>query len=559
MAPGAGIIALKAMTDSGEGEFTEVELALQWVVANAAAYNIASVNMSLGDEGNYDTPQSLYGVGDELAALAAISVIVVSASGNDFHSLESVPGVSYPAADPNSLSVGAVYDADVGGATYANGAEAFTTAADRVTPFSQREATLTTVMAPGASIMGAFNSPGIYVSKHGTSQAAPHIAGIAVLAQQLAVQELGRRLTSAEFGSLLAETGVMVNDGDDEDDNVTNTGLDFPRVDVFALAEAIVQFGYPAGTHRVVIDYQQNAEDVDFGNRDTALPSHVEDRHVFYNNSAFDGNNPVATVGDDNAVAVYKEALLPGNTAGFANYTSYTQGINGIMVDVAGLTGTPTAADFRFKAGNYGDPDAWQDAVGPSSVTVRPGAGTGGSDRITLVWEDSAVVGQWLRVTVLDTENTGLAQPDVFYLGNAVGEAGDSDDDAAVNSLDVLLTRNNPHSLFNPATVNSHLDFNRDRRVNATDMLIARSNQTHFLDALKLIAVPAGKDAGVKSAAVDSAIVDDVSVFDAVFEQAADCNVWLYALEETVGNSRSSKESRTAEEVVEELLAEFES
>ncbi|KKL81390.1 hypothetical protein LCGC14_1995200, partial [marine sediment metagenome] len=33
-------------------------------------------------------------------------------------------------------------------------------------------------------------------------------------------------------------------------------------------------------------------------------------------------------------------------------------------------------------------------------------------------------------------------------------------------------------------------DYNRDQRVNVTDMLIARDNQTHFLDALKLITVP---------------------------------------------------------------------
>ena len=49
MAPGADIISLKVLDDLGSGTFGWIESALQWVMANAAAYNIASVNMSLSD------------------------------------------------------------------------------------------------------------------------------------------------------------------------------------------------------------------------------------------------------------------------------------------------------------------------------------------------------------------------------------------------------------------------------------------------------------------------------------------------------------------------------
>lgn len=59
----------------------------------------------------------------------------------------------------------------------------------------------------------------------------------------------------------------------------------------------------------------------------------VVGRHVFYNNSAFDHNNPAANADDDRAVAPDKRALLPGQTATFANYTSYSGGINGLMID----------------------------------------------------------------------------------------------------------------------------------------------------------------------------------------------------------------------------------
>jgi len=85
----------------------------------------------------------------------------------------------------------------------------------------------------------------------------------------------------------------------------------------------------------------------------TAAAPHasVVGRYIFYNQSAFDGNNPPPTSWtmersprlprDSNWDQPFKElgkqALLPGQTATFLNYTSYSLGINGIMVDVAGL------------------------------------------------------------------------------------------------------------------------------------------------------------------------------------------------------------------------------
>ena len=63
----------------------------------------------------------------------------------------------------------------------------------------------------------------------------------------------------------------------------------------------------------------------------SSMASSVVGRYIFYSNSKFDAAS------DDNAIATDKQALLPGQTATFANYTSYSQGINGIMVDIAGL------------------------------------------------------------------------------------------------------------------------------------------------------------------------------------------------------------------------------
>lgn len=183
-----------------------------------------------------------------------------------------------------------------------------------------------------------------------------------------------------------------------------------------------------------------------------------------------------------------KVALLPGQKAGFANYTSYALGLNGIMVDIEGLPGEPGVADFAFRKGNNGFPATWAAGPSPARVTVRGGAGVGGSDRISLHWGGDAVRRAWLEVRVRATEATGLLAEDVFYFGNAVGESGNrAGVEALVNATDELLARQNPRSAFNPATIDHPYDYNRDRLVNATDQLIARLNTTSGFTALQLI------------------------------------------------------------------------
>jgi formylglycine-generating enzyme len=219
----------------------------------------------------------------------------------------------------------------------------------------------------------------------------------------------------------------------------------------------------------------------------------------FYNNSAWDGGNGAANAADDSAIASDKVVLLPGQTATLANYTSYDKGINGLIVDVPSLSGTPTLNDFLFRQGNdnkpYGDNrnnpnDDWPWAPDPTAISVRRGGGQNGADRVTLIWEDGTIRNCWLQVTVLATNATGLAEDEVFYVGNAVGESGNSTTDAVVNATDEIGARNNPHSPFNPAPQSDPFDFNRDKLVNATDQIIARNNRTSPFTALKLITPP---------------------------------------------------------------------
>src|SRR5262249_15069294 len=132
-------------------------------------------------------------------------------------------------------------------------------------------------------------------------------------------------------------------------------------------------------------------------------------REAFYNQSKFDGNTAGVSTSDDAAIATDKVALLPGGGAATsANITSYSRGINGIVVDISGSHPEITAADFTFKLGNTNTPSSWATAPSPSIVSVRAGAGVSGSDRVELIWT-SGIKNTWLEVIVKANANTGLA------------------------------------------------------------------------------------------------------------------------------------------------------
>jgi hypothetical protein len=220
----------------------DIEDALEWIANNAANYNILAVNMSLGT-GRFDIEQQ-GPYGEELEALADLGIVTVAAGGNGFFDDNSALGVSYPATHPDVLAVGAVWAADRGGPHFLNNghggiAEDTTTAPDRVAAFTQRDPALLDVLAPGTLLRGAAENGGSRTLS-GTSQAAAVVSGIVVLAQQVAMDQLDRLLTPVELRTLLKSSGDLVNDGDDEQDNVINTNVTFPRVNMMKLAEAIV-------------------------------------------------------------------------------------------------------------------------------------------------------------------------------------------------------------------------------------------------------------------------------------------------------------------------------
>jgi hypothetical protein len=304
-----------------------------------------------------------------------------------------------------------------------------------------------------------------------------------------------------EGRNYVGSVDVTVGDG-----NGFTTSADSTHAVATAVLAAAVPDGHLVTATATETSVTPNGGDALGGTSEFSAPvaaggAAVANREVFYNRSPFDGNNAAANAADDNAVAPDKEPLLPDQKASFLNYTSYSRGINGIMVDVAGLPAGVilTAADFEFRVGNDDSPGDWAVAPAPQSVTRRDGAGASGSDRFTIVWQDGAIKKQWLQVTVKATANTRLATPDVFDYGNAVGESLNKlpwhgPADARVTSADELGARAHPRTSRNPAPIDYPWDYNRDRLVNISDQLIARNNKTTTANDLNLIKVPPPSD-----------------------------------------------------------------
>ncbi|REK09042.1 MAG: hypothetical protein DWQ37_19480 [Planctomycetota bacterium] len=216
------------------------------------------------------------------------------------------------------------------------------------------------------------------------------------------------------------------------------------------------------------------------------LATEILGRHIFYNESKFDGFSAGINASDDLAIAPDKSAYLPGSgPSTFANLTSYTRGINGIMIDIQDPAGTLTVDDFAFKmstqVGANNTPSTWEAAPLPAGFSVRPGAGVSGSDRVEIIWANGAIANRWLEVIVEGDDalggfntNTGLAESDRFYFGNRIGDAGTGTPTLAVTSAqDEIAARNHPGFAI---PITNVLDYDRNGLVASVDQISSRNN-----------------------------------------------------------------------------------
>jgi subtilisin family serine protease len=239
VAPNARVVPVKVLGDDGRGRFADVARGLDWVLDHRRPLGITAVCMSLGAADNRATDTDLPGdsIGALLQELTDAGVTCCVCAGNEYHAHGGIQGMSYPAIFRQTLSVGAVYDADEGPFRYPDGAKAFSTLPDRLTPFSQRlhhkvgGPCATDIFAPGSPVTsaGIRNDTGESI-QYGSSRATAVTAGVVALLQAFHLRTTGEVPTVADVKRWLLRGATVVYDGDDEHDNVGHTGLTFPRI-----------------------------------------------------------------------------------------------------------------------------------------------------------------------------------------------------------------------------------------------------------------------------------------------------------------------------------------
>lgn len=184
-----------------------------------------------------------------------------------------------------------------------------------------------------------------------------------------------------------------------------------------------------------------------------------------------------------------KVALRSGSesvTATQANYTNYSRGLNRVVVDLADLPEGELAGDnFGFRVGNTSDPTQWGELTASSDIPLptitEVAEPSPGVRRFLLDWTTNATIrNQWLQVTVKANAQTGLANDDVFYFGNQVGDVDGSQTQSgrvSVDAFDTLDVQFNQSPSPNSVGIGSPYDVDRNGAVDAFDLLDIEFNQ----------------------------------------------------------------------------------
>ncbi len=214
VAPGTLIAAFDVFTGTAASSSIIIS-GINWAIANKAAYNIVAINMSLGDGVRYKNTCASSPTNPFLTPITSArsaGILSVISSGNN----QYLDGITSPACTPNAVSVGAVYDANVGAISYSGLCSETGTSADKVACFSN-SASFLTLLAPGALITAGG------ATQAGTSQAAPHVAGaVAVLRAEFTSDTVDQTV------SRMVNTGTSVLD--------TRNNITKPRLNLLAAA-----------------------------------------------------------------------------------------------------------------------------------------------------------------------------------------------------------------------------------------------------------------------------------------------------------------------------------
>ncbi len=258
MAPKSKIIAAKAMNAEGAGTFITVALALDYCIQNAALFNIKVMSMSINTYAFYEEATCPKDLIPALKTAATNNLFMAAAAGNWDSKLR---GITYPGCAPRVTSVGAVYDANVGSASYPFPSECtdYDTRADKTVCFSDGDYNLD-LLAPGASIKSTASSKGTccgapsgtFGEASGTSMATPHVTATAALLLQK-----HPRLIATQTENMLKHFGapIPIPDGDyqpprvDALNTIQNSNTPFITISGKPFIDDTINIDYSDPTH----------------------------------------------------------------------------------------------------------------------------------------------------------------------------------------------------------------------------------------------------------------------------------------------------------------------
>jgi len=223
----------------------------------------------------------------------------------------------------------------------------------------------------------------------------------------------------------------------------------------------------------------------------------VVNTKVYYKGSSFANTSVDAAL--DSTIEIAKSGGT-SKTLSFANLINSSSGINGLLLDVAGLASANLqGSDFTFRVSPTGafneatnPPSSWIDATAPSLIDVIDGGVTSPS-RVRLEWPDDSIVNRWLQIRILASARTGLLAPQTYYIGHLYGETNGTLTDGSflVQIADINVIRPGVGSI---APVTSRIDLNKNGLVQVSDILLMRSFVG--IGILRNITIPAsGSDA----------------------------------------------------------------
>jgi subtilisin family serine protease len=239
VAPGARLYALK-ISQGNDGSAWDGDMIEAWDWCVAHQYDdmntpIMVISISFGGGYNSSYCDSEHPVLTEAAGNAvAAGISIFASSGNDGY----CDGTGAPACVSNVISVGAVYDANIGQVNFANCSD-LSTSPDLVTCYSNSAGFLD-IFAAGnnaytTDIVGAGGyATGDYIPYFGgTSAACPYAAGAAACLQSAAKAINGTFLTPFEVRSLLTGNGDPITD------TKCGNSITKPRVNLAATVDAV--------------------------------------------------------------------------------------------------------------------------------------------------------------------------------------------------------------------------------------------------------------------------------------------------------------------------------